>query len=125
MPELSGVPFLPFYDLTRTGGVLALLLAMLLVGVFIHFAARTMIKKDDVHRAMVASMVGILLAQLAFTLVSQYWVVGLILAVVAFMGAIGVVYRAKPQGAVAVGAVTWVLWIIANYSLHYVQSHWH
>jgi uncharacterized membrane protein YgaE (UPF0421/DUF939 family) len=126
MSELFGLPFLPGYDLAHPGGVVALLLTILAVGFFIHLAARSLIKKDDVHRALVASTLGILLAQLAFTLVgSDYWIVGLLLAVLAFMLSIGAVYRAKAQAAVSVGAVTWVLWILAGLALAYAQAHWH
>jgi hypothetical protein len=117
-------PFLPSYDINQAGGVLALLITILAVGACIHLAARAIIKKDDLYRAFAASVMGILLAQLAFALTAAYIIVGLLAAVVAFMLAIGVVYHAKPQGAVSVGAVTWVLWILANAGLAYVQAHW-
>jgi len=121
-----GLPFLPSYDLSQAGGSLALLLAILAIGVCIHVAARAMIKKDDFTRALAASAVGVLLAQVAYDLVGDaYWIVGVLVAVVAFMLAIGVLYRTKAQTAVSVGAVTWVLWILATMALGYAQAHWH
>ena len=121
---MSGVPFLPRYDINTVEGAISLLVAMVLVGLFIHLAARPLIKKDDVNRALVASMVGILLAQVCYILTGTYTIVGILLAVLAFIAAIGIVYRCKPQGAVSVGAVAWVLWILANFALAYVQDHW-
>ncbi|MFO1532846.1 MAG: hypothetical protein ABR562_03975 [Thermoplasmatota archaeon] len=121
---MSGLPFLPQYDINSVEGAVSLLIAIVLVGLFIHLAAKPLIKKDDVNRALVASMVGILLAQACYHLAGSYTIVGILLAVVAFVAAIGMVYRSKVQGAVAVGAVAWVLWILANFALAYVQEHW-
>jgi len=121
-----GLPFLPSYDLREAGGALALLLCVLLVGICIHLAAKAMIKKDDFTRALSASALGILLAQFASDAVGgTYWIVGTLAAVLAFMLTIGVLYRAKAQGAVSVGAVTWVLWILSTMAVGYAQAHWH
>lgn len=124
MAEVFGMPFLPAYDLHTPGGILALTVAVALVGLCVHLAARSIAKKDDAFRAFTAGTLGVLLALLAYALVPQYWIVGLLLAIVAFVAAIAVVYRAKLQVAAAVGAVTWVLWIVANLAIRYVQDHW-
>lgn len=124
MADPFGIPFLPSYNLASPGGILALLLAIGMVGICVHLAARTLAKKDDIYRAFTAATLGVLLALLAYALVPAYWIVGFLLAIVAFFVAIGVVYRAKPQAAAAVGAVAWVLWIVANFAIKYVQDHW-
>jgi hypothetical protein len=118
------LPFLPSYDINTVGGAVALLLAMLVVGLFIHVAARGLAKKDDLNAAMAAAMSGIVLAQACYHLTPGYEIAGILLAAVAFVVAIGLFYRAKPQVAVSVGAVAWVLWILANFALKYVQDHW-
>lgn len=121
--EDYGLPS-PNYDMTQASGVLTLIVSMLLVGAATWFAARTVLKKDDFYKAMAAGMIGLLCAHLAFILADKYTIFGVFLGLVAFSVVTAAIYRTKPAQGFVVGAVAWVLWILARIALAYVQAHW-
>ena len=123
--ELFGFRFAN-YDLNQPGGVLALMAAMAFLGLFMYVAARIVLKKADAHQSVVAGGFGLLCAQLVYAVTGQlYWIVGFVLALGAFAGVAALVYRKKFVDGVAIGAVAWVMWLVASVLLGYVQDHWH
>jgi hypothetical protein len=125
-PEIApGIPFLPSYNVLEVGGAFHLLAMVVAVGFCVHLAARFMLKKDNVPTGLAAGAVGVLLAYLAFDLAPQVPFVGIALAIIAFIASVGIVYKTKMQGAVSVGALAWILWIVANVAIAYAQNHWH
>src|ERR1051326_5050163 len=122
--ESFGLPS-PSYDMASPRGVAALLVAMLLVGITTWLAAKAVLRKDDFWQALAAGMLGLLCAHFAFILADKVTIVGLLLGLVAFSLVAAGVYRAKPAQGFVVGAVAWVLWILAQIGLGYVQQHWH
>ena len=121
--EAWGLPS-PNYDMASPGGVLTLILTMAIVGLSVWFAAKAVLHKEDFYRAMAAGMFGLLCAHLAYILADEYAIFGLLLGLVAFAIVTAAVYRAKPALGFVVGAVAWVLWILATMALNYVRSHW-
>lgn len=118
-----GLPF-PVYDVTSVRGILTFIVAGLIVGLFVHLAAKLVIKKDDVHRAMLAGIYGMLAAFLGYELLTIE-ILGFVVALAAFCLVILFAYRTKFPQAIAVGAVAWVFWIVANILLSYAQNHFH
>ena len=113
------------YDMTTPGGVAALLIAMLLVGLCVWVAARAVLRKQDIAQALAAGAFGLVAAQLLFVLTAgKVDIVGLVLGLVAFGLVTAAMYRAKPAQGFVVGAVAWVFWILATIALGYVQNHW-
>ncbi|MES2155823.1 MAG: hypothetical protein V4510_11875 [bacterium] len=121
--EQWGLPS-PNYDMTHASGVLTLLISMLLVGVATWLAAKAVLRKDDFYKAMAAGMIGLVCAHLAYILTDKYDIVALLLGLAAFSLVTAAVYRAKPAQGFVVGAVAWVLWILATIALTYVKAHW-
>lgn len=121
--ESFGLPS-PNYDMGTPSGVLSLILSMAVVGTAMWLAARAVLRKDDFYRALCAGMVGILIAHLAYILTDEFAIVGLLLGLAAFSLVTAAVYRAKPAQGFVVGAVAWVLWILATIALAYVKAHW-
>ncbi len=114
----------PNYDMTRAGGVVALLIAMVLVGLATWLAAKAVLRKDDPYKAMTAGTIGLLCAHLAFILADKVPIVGLLLGLGAFSLVTAAIYRAKAAQGFVVGAVAWVLWILAGTVVRYLQDHW-
>lgn len=120
--EIVGLPS-PNYSMTTVQGVASLLLAMGLVGLATWFAAKAVLRKDDVNTALAAGAFGLIAAHLAFIL-ANIPIVGLILGLAAFSLVTALLYRAKPAQGFVLGAVAWVLWILVEIAIRYVQDHW-
>ncbi|MEA3190071.1 MAG: hypothetical protein QOD77_653 [Thermoplasmata archaeon] len=121
--ESWGLPS-PNYDMATPSGVLSLILSMAVVGASMWLAARAVLRKDDFFRAVCAGMIGLLVAHLAYVLTDEYPIVGLLLGLAAFALVTAAIYRAKAAQGFVVGAVAWVLWILATLALAYVKAHW-
>lgn len=119
--ELLGLP--GGYDLHTKNGVVALALTLLLVGFCIHIAAKLIAKKSDIHMALVAGTFGVLAAHLVVLLVTVD-ILGFLLSLAAFALVCALVYRKKFAEGLALGAVAWIMWLVANAVLGYVISHW-
>lgn len=114
------------YDMTEPRGVMALLLAMVLVGLCVYVAARAVLRKNDLYQALAAGALGLLCAHLAYVLTAgKVDIVGLVLGLAAFSLVTAGIYRTKPAQGLVVGAVAWVFWILVNIGIGYVQDHWH
>ncbi|MHB8633465.1 MAG: hypothetical protein ACYDBQ_05775 [Thermoplasmatota archaeon] len=123
--QLFGLP-LPGYDLNTTAGVVAFAVEIVVMAAFVHLAASVVGKKSSPAQAFMAGTLGLVGAQLALDVVSPaYWILGLALGLALFGGCAALVYRGKFREGAAIGAVAWVLWILANIALGYLQSHWH
>jgi hypothetical protein len=135
MPAAAGFPGMGLdsfgvpaasYDTDQAGGILALAIAMVVVGGFVHAATRMVAKKSQLHQSMVAGFLALLAAQLGYVFADdRYGIVGLALALCAFVLVVSGVNRMKIGQGAAVGALAWVMWILATISLGYVQDHWH
>ena len=109
------------YNLSQPRGVAGLIVTSLLVGLFTHWAARMVIKKDDIHQGFVAGVYGMLAGMLCRSMITVE-VVAFIAALAAFCVVVLAVYRVKFPQAIAVGAVAWVLWIVANIVMAWVMA---
>ena len=123
--EAFGVPAAN-YDTSQAGGILALSVAMVVVGLFVHGATQLVAKKSQPYQSMVAGFLALLAAQLGYVFADdRYGIVGLALALCAFVLVVAGVNRMKLGQGAAVGALAWVMWILATIGLGYVQDHWH
>lgn len=113
------LPF-PQYNTTTASGVASLIVAAVVVGLLIHVAARLVIKKDDIHRALLAGVYGMLAAFWGFT-ITHIGILAFLFALALFVVVILIAYRTKLPQAIAVGAVAWVTWLVANALLHHLQ----
>lgn len=108
-------PF-PAYELTRGDSILAALVAALLVGLFVHLAARIVLDRSTWLRGIAAGVLGILLGSLAAALLVQPLVAALAgLAVFALVTA--AIYRTNFWKGVAIGAMAWVLSLLVSLAL--------
>lgn len=114
------------YDLGQVGGVLGFLVAVALIGLFTWVAARIVLKSADPYQSIVAGGLGLLVAQLAFAVTGdKYWIVGFVFALAAFAGVAALIFRKRFVDGIAIGAVAWVMWIVASVVVGYIQTHWH
>ncbi len=109
------------YGLDSAGEVLRLLVLLAAIGLFLHFAARLVLDRSSLATALVAAVVGFLLAVLVAQLVRFQWL-AVVLGLAAFTGVTALAYRVKwPKGA-AIGALAWLLWSFLAFALDWLLA---
>lgn len=110
------------YGLGSAAQVLRLAIIITALGFFVHLSARMVVKKSTIWQAIVAVVVGVLAFYLVVHLVTV-WEVALILGLVAFAGAITVVYKTKQLGkGAAIGALAWVMFYLGGLLLQWLAD---
>ncbi|MEK6985711.1 MAG: hypothetical protein AABX89_04960 [Candidatus Thermoplasmatota archaeon] len=102
--------------MSRGDSIVSAIVAALVVGLFVHVAARIVLDRSTWLRGIAAGVLGILLGSLAAALIGQPLLSALAgLAVFALVTA--AIYRTNFWKGVAVGAMAWVLSLLVSLAL--------
>ena len=119
-PDFFGLPA-GLYGLDTASEVFRFLVLVLALGFFVHLAAKIVIDRSTIAEALVAVVVGLLVAVLVQRLVTVD-LLGAILGLVAFIFLVAAVYRVKWLKGAAIGAMAWVLWRVVSLVLDWLTS---
>lgn len=108
------------FEITAGNSLLSAIITILIVTLFIFFAAKFVLGRTSFFAALGTAVIGTILAQLAAygvdALGGGYWV-ALIVGVVVWALIAAIFFRAAwVQGAI-IGLVAWVLWFLVNLAI--------